>query len=204
MRKNFYKKGITLAELVISVAILSLLTIIVSTFQKDVFSLSLNMQGSLNAQLEGRHLIKTMVSELRKTSPSATGSYSIELASSTGMTFYTDVSNNGTIDRVRYYLSGKTIKKGVTPPTGNPAVYNSGNEVVTTLLNYVVTSSTLPIFQYYTSSYAGTSTPLTIPPNISTIRLVKITVIIDTDPNRSPVPIIVTSQVNLRNLKDNL
>jgi prepilin-type N-terminal cleavage/methylation domain-containing protein len=204
MQKNIYKKGFSLAEIIISVAILALVGATVSIFQKDVFSLSTNLQSSLNAQLEARHLIKTIVSELRKTSTSANGTYPIELASSTGITFYTDVGNNGTVDKVRYYLSGKTIKKGVIAPTGNPAVYNAGSEVTTTLLNYVVASSTKPIFQYYTSSYSGTTSPLTIPPDISTIRLVKITVIIDTDPNRSPTPIIATSQVNLRNLKDNL
>lgn len=202
--KSKYKKGITVVELLVSVAILSLLTVTATTFQKDVFSLNSNLQSNLNVQLEARHVIKNIVSELRKVSVSATGSYPIELASSTGITFYSDVNNNGSIDKVRYYLSGKTIKRGVIAPTGNPAVYNAGSEVTTTLLNYVVASSTLPIFQYYTSDYAGTSTPLTIPPNISTIRLIKITVIIDTDPNRSPVPMVVTSQVNLRNLKDNL
>ncbi len=204
MKKNYFKKGLTLPELVISVAVLSLLTIVVSTFQKDVFSLNTNLQSSLNAQLEARHLIKTIISEIRKTSPSENGTYPIELASSTGITFYSDVGNNGSVDKVRYYLSGKTIKKGVITPTGNPAVYNSGSEVTTTLLNYVVASSTLPIFQYYTSSYSGTTSPIAMPPDISTIRLIKITVIIDTDPNRSPTPIIATSQVSLRNLKDNL
>jgi prepilin-type N-terminal cleavage/methylation domain-containing protein len=198
------QKGFSLAEFIVSVAILSLLTYTFSTFQRDVFSLSTNLQSSLNAQLEARHLIKTMISELRKVAPSANGSYPIELASSTGITFYSDINDNGSVERVRYYLHNKTIRKGVIAPTGNPPVYNSGNEVTTTLLNYVLASSTLPIFQYYTSNYSGTTSPLTIPPNISTIRLIKITVIIDTDPNRSPTPIISTSQVNLRNLKDNL
>ncbi len=204
MKINFQKKGFTIAEFIVTIAILSFLTYTVSTFQRDVFSLSTNLQSSLNAQLEARHLIKTMISELRKMTPSANGSYPIELASSTGITFYSDVGNNGTIDRVRYYLHNKTIRKGVTPPTGSPAVYSAGNEVTTTLLNYVIASSTLPIFQYYTSNYSGTTSPISMPPNISTIRLIKVTVIIDTDPNRSPTPIISTSQVNLRNLKDNL
>ncbi|HRH26565.1 MAG TPA: prepilin-type N-terminal cleavage/methylation domain-containing protein [Parcubacteria group bacterium] len=199
-----YKKGFTIIEFIISIAILSLLTYTVSTFQRDVFSLSTNLQSSLNAQLEARHLIKTMVSELRKVTPSANGAYPIELASSTGITFYSDINDNGTVEKVRYYLHNKTIRKGVITPTGNPPVYNSGSEVTTTLLNYVLASSTLPIFQYYTSNYSGTTSPISMPPNISTIRLVKITVIIDTDPNRSPTPIISTSQVNLRNLKDNL
>ncbi len=203
MKYKDLKKGFTIAEFIISITILSFLAVTVNTFQKDVFSLSLNLQSSLNAQLEARHLVKTMVSELRRTTNSALGSYPIELASSTGITFYSDIDNNGSIERVRYYLHNTTIRKGVVTPTGNPPVYNLGNEVTTTLLNYVIASSTLPIFQYYDSNYSGTTSPLSFPIDISTIRLIKITVIIDTDPNRSPVPIITTSQVSLRNLKDN-
>ena len=145
-----------------------------------------------------------MVTELRKTTHSSTGTYPIELASSTGITFFTDVNNNGSVDKVRYFLNGTTIQKGVITPTGNPLTYNPTNEVVTTLINSVIASSTLPIFQYYPSSYTGTTSPLTFPVDISAIRFVKITIIIDKDPNRSPIPIIVSSSVSLRNLKDNL
>ncbi len=204
MKNKIFKRGITLLEVLISVAILSMMILTASTFQRDVFSLNTNLQSSLNAQLDARHLVKVMVAELRKTIQSSAGAYPIELASSTAVTFYSDVNNNGSIDRVRYFQSGSTIKKGVVTPTGNPLTYNSNNEVVTTLINSVVSSSSLPIFQYYSSSYTGTTSPLTFPITISSVRLVKITVIIDSDPNRSPVPIIVTSSVNLRNLKDNL
>ena len=68
----------------------------------------------------------------------------------------------------------------------------------------LVSSSTLPIFQYYTADYSGTSSPMTYPISVSLIRLVKISVIIDRDTSHSPAPIIVTSQVSLRNIKDNL
>ncbi len=196
--------GFSLVELLVSVAIITLMTITVSTFQKDIFSLNFNLQSNLNVQLDARHLVKVMVAELRKTTQSSTGTYAIELATSTAITFYSDVNNNGSIDKVRYFQSGSSIKKGVIVPTGNPLTYNPVNEVLTTLIGSVVSSSTLPIFQYYPSSYTGTTSPLSSPVNISSIRLVKITVIIDTDPNRSPEPIVVTSQVSLRNLKDNL
>ena len=197
-------RGFSLVELLISIAIITLMTFIVSTFQKDVFTLNYSLQNSLNAQLDARHLIKIMVAEIRKTTSPSTGAYPIELASSTGVTFYTDVNNNGVIDKVRYFLSNKTIKKGVITPTGSPLTYNPANEVLSTLINDFVASSTLPLFQYYTSNYAGTSSPLTIPVNIPSIRLVKITITIDKDPARSPAQIIVTSSVTLRNLKDNL
>ena len=196
--------GLTFAELLISITIMTLIIYVSSTFQKDIFSMNYTLQSSLNAQLDARHLVKVMVAELRKTTQSSTGTYPIELASSTGITFYSDVENNGTIDKVRYFLNGSTISKGVTTPTGNPLTYNPANEVLTTLISSVVASSTNQIFAYYPSTYTGTTSPLSFPVDISSIRLVKITIIIDQDPNRSPTQIIVISSVNLRNLKDNL
>ncbi len=193
-----------MVEMLIVLAVMSMFIVVASTFNKDVFSLNTNLQSSLNAQLDARHLVKVMVAELRKASPSALGTYPIESASSTAVTFYSDVDNNGVIDKVRYYLTGNTIRKSVTVPTGSPLSYNPANEVLSTIINNIVSSSTLPIFQYYSSNYAGTSSPLTYPLDIQAVRLVKITVIIDNDPNRSPVPIIVTSSVSMRNLKDNL
>lgn len=204
MIKNKFKKGFTLVELIIGIAIISLVVVVASTFQKDIFSLNTNLQSSLSAQLDARRIVKIMVTELRKGTSSAIGSYPIESASSTAITFFSDVNSDGLVDKVRYYLNGSIIKKGVTAPTGSPLSYNPSNEVVSNLINSVISSSTLPIFQYFPSSYAGTSSPLTYPIDIASIRLVKITVIIDNDPNRSPVQIVVSSSVSMRNLKDNL
>lgn len=196
--------GFSLVELLISVAILSMIVVIATTFQRDVFSLNYTLQGSLNAQLDARHVVKVMITELRKAEPSAGGAYPIVVASSTTVTFYSDVDSNGTSDRVRYFISGSELRKGVIAPTGSPAVYNSANEKISTIISGFVSSSTLPLFQYYPSTYTGTTSPLTSPVDIPSVRLMKVTVIIDKDPNKSPVKIIVTSQVNLRNLKDNL
>lgn len=204
MKKINYKKGFTLTELIVGLAIFSLITIAMSTYQRDVFYFNSTIQSGLRVQLDARHVVKTMVSELRKTTTSATGSFSVESAATTSLVFYSDINSDGKIDRVRYFLSGSVLKKGVVVPTGTPYTYNLGSEVVTNLVSNIVSSSTLPIFQYYPSSYDGTTQPLTYPINISTIRLVRVNVIIDTDPNRSPTPMIVTSTVSLRNLKDNL
>ncbi len=203
-RKLKITNGFTIVEMLISVSILSLVILSVTTFQRDVFSLNFSLQNSLNAQLDARHVIRIMVAELRKAGPSALGAYPIALASSTGVTFYSDVDANGVKDRVRYFLSGSTIKRGVLAPSGNPLTYVDVNEKLTTIVSDFVASSTLPLFQYYPASYTGASAPLSVPVDVPSIRLLKITVIIDKDPTHSPTPIVVTSQVNLRNLKDNL
>ncbi|OHA92607.1 MAG: hypothetical protein A3H52_01985 [Candidatus Zambryskibacteria bacterium RIFCSPLOWO2_02_FULL_39_26] len=203
-KKSNFTDGFTIIEVIISVFILSLIVVSAATFQRDVFSLNFFLQGSLNAQLDARHVVKIMVAELRKASPSALGAYPIALASSTAITFYSDVDSDGVKDRVRYFLSGSTIKRGVLAPSGSPLAYVDANEELTILISGFVSSSTLPLFQYYGATYTGASPPLSLPVDTSSVRLIKITVIIDTDPVHSPAPIIVTSQVNLRNLKDNL
>lgn len=196
--------GFTLVELLISIFIISVITFTVSTFQKDVFSLNYSLQGSLNAQIDARHVLRVMVFELREMSPSALGAYPIALASSTAITFYSDINNDGLKDRVRYFLSGTDVKKGVVAPSGSPVTYNDANEKLSTIITGYVASSTSPLFQYYPSSYTGTTVPLPVPINIPSVRLVRINVFIDKDPNHSPALLIVTSQVSLRNLKDNL
>lgn len=198
------KSGLTVVELIVSVAILGLITGTITLFQRDLFSLNFIAQNNLSAQLDARHVLKQMVAELRETSPSSLGSYPLALASSSAITFYTDTDGNGIKERVRYYLSGKNLMRGYLVPTGSPLVYNNANETNTVSVANIYNSSTTPIFEYYDTNYAGTTTALSFPVNIPSVRMVKITVVIEKDPNKSPVPITVTTKVNLRNLKDNL
>ncbi len=204
MKTNSYKKGFTVIEMIISIFIISLVTITVTTFQKDVFSLNYSLQGSLNAQIDARHVVKVMVSEMREMSQSSLGAYPIALASTSAITFYSDIDNDGLKDKIRYFLSGTNLRRGVVAPSGNPLTYNDATEKLTTVISGFTASSTSPLFQYYPSTYSGTSSPLTAPINLSLVRLIKVTVTIDKDPNHSPTKVVVSSQVSLRNLKDNL
>lgn len=198
-----YTRGVTLVELVVSAAILGLIAYTMGTFQKDIFALNFSAQNNLSAQLDARHVIKQMVAELREAAPSALGGYPIALASTSALTFYSDVNSDGIKERVRYYLSGTTLKRAELTPTGNPLVYVDSNEKITSAVANISNGST-PLFTYYSSAFAGTSSPLTQPVTISNIRMVNVKLIIEKDPNKSPVPITVTTSVVLRNLKDNL
>jgi hypothetical protein len=89
----------------------------------------------------------------------------------------------------------------VVYPTGNPLRYSTSTETVSSLVTDI--AATTSIFSYYNSIYTGTSSPLTNPPPITQIRLVKISLPIDKNGSRPPAAITVTSQVSIRNLKDN-
>ncbi len=93
--------------------------------------------------------------------------------------------------------------KGVITPAGNPLVYSPASEKLFTVMSDVKNGST-SIFSYYDNSYAGTSSPLTYPIQIQSVRLVRIDLTLDANQNRAPVTRTFTTQVSVRNLKDNL
>lgn len=199
-----YIKGFSIAEVIISVGILSVIVYAVGTFQKDIFSLNFSAQHSLSAQIDARKVLKQMVAELREASPSSLGGYPISLASTSALTFYSDINNDGFKERIRYFMVGNTLRRGEISPNGNPLVYNNANEKITLIVSDVVTSTSTPLFSYYPGTFAGTSSPLIHPVVISDIRMVGIYITIQKDPLRNPKPIIVQTAVTIRNIKDNL
>ena len=130
-----------------------------------------------------------------------TGAYVINQAEASSFIFYSDIDNDGLKEKVRYFLIGTTLQKGVIKPTGSPLSYNPLNETISTLAENLTNVS---IFDYYDKFYDGTTAPLSLPVNTSDIRLIKITIIIDKDPNRSPTAMTFSTEVSIRNLKDNL
>ena len=197
-------KGFSLAELVITLAIVTAIGWGVTTLGRDIFLFNNIAQANLNAQVEGRRAVRFFSAELREASPSSLGAYPLAAAATSTITFFTDYDNDGLKEQIRYYLQNKNLMKGVTKPTGNPLTYNAANETLSTVVTDIANGTSTPVFLYYDSTYAGTTTPLTLPINLTAVRLVQIQLVVDRNPNRSPNPLTVTSAITLRNLKDNL
>jgi len=203
--KNIHhsKSGFTIIEILVSIFILTLIGLAVSSFAKDIFSLNRITSESLTAQNEARRALKTMSAEIRTASPSSLGAYAIAQSATSSFTFYSNIDDDSFKEQVRYFLDGTTLKKGIIKPSGTPLTYNPANEVVSELIHGVA-SSTTSIFSYYDKNYDGTNQALIEPIDIATVRLVKITIVIDKDPQTPPGPMTLTTQISIRNLKDNL
>lgn len=197
------KKGFTLIESVIAVAIFSSVVVAIGAFQRDVFFFNDILQTGLNNITEARKVLRPFVGEVRGAQPSNLGASAIQNAEEKSFVFFTDLNADGLKERVRYFVDGDTFKKGVIVPTGNPFVYNQNNEKITNVVNDVVNVDTK--FYYYGSNYNGTEAtpPLTFPVSPSDVRLVKVDLTIDTNPNRAPGRMTITTQATIRNLKDN-
>lgn len=204
MKKIFTQNGFTLAELVIVIGISSIILMTMFNFGAEIFSFNARSSSNLTAQNDARRVLKVMIKELRSTSPSSAGAYPLAAVGTSSITFFSNVDSDVQKEQVRYFLQGTTLRRGVINPSGNPITYNSGSEVVTTLIPNVRNATSTSIFSYFTGSFTGTSTALVQPVSPTAVRFVHIYVTLDPDPIKSTGPLEVESQVTLRNLKDNL
>lgn len=197
------KRGFTLVESLFAVAIFSLVVVAIGAFQRDVFFFNDILQTGLSNVTEARKVLRPFVGEVRGAQPSNLGGAAIERAEEQTFIFYTDINGDGTKERVRYFVDGNTFKKGIIEPTGNPYVYDQNNEQIISVVNDVISEQTS--FSYFGSSYNGTSDvpAFTFPVSPSDVRLIRIDLTIDTNPNRAPGLMTITTQATVRNLKDN-
>ncbi len=194
------KIGFTAIEILFAVSIFILVTIVMTSFARDTWVYNSFIGSSLNSLHTGRSILKTMVAEIRTASSGDNGAYPVSSATADSLTIYSDIDDDALKERVRYFLNGTNLQKAVLKPTGSPLAY-TGTEVTTTLISNVTNTT---IFNYYDKNYDGTTASLSSPINIPSVRLIKITITTDDDPNKAPTPITLSSQVTLRNIKDNL
>lgn len=198
-----YKKAFTLVELLVGVSIFVVISVIISLFARNTFYFKGIFLSGLTASDEARRILQPIANELRSASQSSLGSYPLEITNNNELVFYSDINDDGLKERIRYFLNGKTLSRGVIKPTANPVGYAVASEVITPLMSGVA-NGPVPIFTYYDTNYNGTGNPLAQPLNIQSVRLIKINVIIDANPSQPPAPFTVTTQISIRNLKDNL
>lgn len=198
-------KGFSIVEFLFAILMATIISFIVITFAKNAISLNSSAQSSMTAMLESRKILSTMVTELRSMIPSALGSYPIESVSTSTIVFFADVNSDDIADKIRYFIDtpSRSVQRGVTLATGEPPGYTAA-ETLSTLVHDISNGTSTALFDYYDSSYAGTTSPMSMPANISLIRLIKVTIKVERDPSRAPELMTLSSQASLRNIKDNL
>ena len=195
-------KGLTLLEVIVAIGIFSL--IVGAIMQIFLFSWRNNaiVWEQLATQNEGRKVIQDFSNELREASASSIGSYPIESASGAAIVFFSNIDSDSLVERIRYFTSGTTLKKGVIKPASSPLAYITSTETITDVAHDVA-NGTSTIFSYYNENFSGAQSPLSSPVTIAQIRMVKISLRLEEDPNLSPVPFYIESKVAIRNLKNN-
>ncbi len=196
--------GFTVIELLIGLFVLGLVALAAWTILIDAFSFNDLISLNLGVQEEARNALKMMTAEIRAASPSSGGAHPIAEATTTSLTFYSNIDNDALKERIRYFLDGEILKKGTIKPTGNPPAYNPADEKIKEVIHSVTNGVAIPVFEYYDANYDGATLPLNQPIDELAVRLVKVAVHIEPASRTSLDPLILETQVSIRNVKDNL
>lgn len=201
--KNLF--GVTLLELSVTIGIFIIIVLAWNNFTIQNIRSSTFGQEQLEAIRQAQKGIDIMAKELRELSQSENGSYGLELAGDQEIIFYSDIDQDVYTERVRYFLTDNTLKKGIIEPTGYPPTYNPLNETIITISENV-RNDTEPIFTYFNGEYPydTINNPLPAPARLIETKLINVFLRINIDPKRAPNNFDLYTDVQLRNLKNNL
>lgn len=198
-KKRFFKKGFTLLETVVAIGIFLLIVVAAFDFVQTIISSQEIMSLESTAQKEARKTLEEFVKETRNASASSIGSYLIAEATAVSLTFYSDIDSDTYREKVRYFVDGTNLKKGVIKPAGTPLSYNPDSETVSVVVKNLIAGS--QPFSYFDKNYDGSSVSLAFPVIVMDIKLIKVILAIDQKVSRSPEPLQAQTQVEIRNLK---
>lgn len=199
------RRGFTLVEVIIAAAIFAVIAAVAAEFSVFYFrnySFSYEEQQSVG-QLQ--YALTQMVRDIREARQGDDGAWPIAVANDTEFDFYSDVTGDGRADKIRYYLNGTNLMRGVTEPTAVPVSYPSSNETARILATNVNLGGK-PLFTYYNGNYPAdtVNNPLLPANRLLSTRLVSVYLRIDISTNTGSQPFESSSSVQIRSMKDNL
>ena len=199
MRTPRATAGYSLAEVIIVVALFSMASLIIMgtvLFLYRTNSIAIEQAFALESARKG---VEVMIRDLREAAYGDDGSYPMVSMSTTTVSFYSDTDKDTNVERIRYFLQGSTLYRGVTQPSGG--MYATSSEEIFTISEYVrnIDQNTDP-FVYYNAS----GTPITDFSDVLDVRFVTVNLIVNINPSRLPEEFTLRSSATLRNVKDNL
>lgn len=171
------------------------------TIRSSQDSLNLNTQSYNEASIS----VQAITRELRNARPAATGAYPLELADDNEIVFYANIDDDPLPERVRYYVTGDQLNRGVVQPEGTPPSYDLNTEGVNLVIPYIANGAN-PIFTYYNGDWPADvdNNPLPAPTRLTDTKLVEVRVVINPQPERPESAYELVSSAQIRNLKTNL
>jgi Tfp pilus assembly protein PilV len=203
-RKSLYS-GITLLETLVAIAIFAIgvegFTILFSRSWKQN-SYTIEMGQTAMATSQG---VNRMVRYVREVRQGENGAYPVQSADDNDLVVFCDYNRDGIAERLHFYLSNGTLYMGIREPSaGFPKTYASGDGTIETIASHIVNTAAMPLFAYYDADYPEDSVnnPVATPATAPDVRLVKISIHMNIDPNRPPDNVQIESFAEMRNLND--
>jgi prepilin-type N-terminal cleavage/methylation domain-containing protein len=195
---NSTTKGMTLIEMLVVIAIISTAGIALSGAIQYFYRSNAFLLEQTSALDNARRGVREAVVAIRESSYGDDGSYPIETAATSSLTFYSDYDKDASVEKEKYVLQGGTLYRVVTNSAGSPPVYTGQPLSTTTIATYVTNNAATPLFSYFDANGTQLSATST---DESSIASVSITLMVDLNPTRAPNVFTLTERATLRNLR---
>ncbi len=195
----------TLIDVIVAISIFTIGIGALSLFFINIWRQNSYALEMGQAAMSASRGVNEMVRYIREARQSDNGAYPVVSASDNDLVIYCDYDRDGKAERLRFYKSGTNLMMGVREPsTGFPVTYASGYGETRVIASSVVNASNNPVFAYYNSNYPEDSVnnPIAMPVTVPNVRLLRVTLHVNIDPNRAPDNIQIQSFSQLRNLND--
>ena len=200
-KNNLNNSGMTFVEMLVYISIFSII-ILTITYSATSFY-RYNAYGLEQSQAidSARRGIEPAINNIREATYSDEGAYPIISAAGNSFSFYSDIDTDSNIEKIRLFLDGNVLKKGVTQSAGDPLTYSDQPEEIFILSENVRNAEeSVNIFTYYDN----TGAEVVDLSNVSGITFVTMNIIVNVNPARAPNNFTLRTSAALRNLKSNL
>lgn len=201
------KKAFTLIEVLVTLAIFSILAAGAVWFIIGSSRDGAVIWEQLFTQSQGKKTVEHVISYVRKAETSSVGAYTLVTTTPYDLVFYANVDSDSLIEKVEFFINEENIlKQTITKPssTASSNIYENGTSNTVSLADNVTNlADGVPIFLYYNEDYTGSQAELSGNFRLTDVRVIKIQLELEKDPNKSPVPLHIEGSVLIRSTKTN-
>ena len=190
-------------EVLVVMAILGIVSLGASTILVQGIQSNDVVWEQLTTQSEGRSVLHHIINDMRKAEESSVGSFPLVTTDENELIVYSNIDSDSLRERVRYWLDGSTLKRGIIKPTGNPLSYTQTEKVDTIAHHVKNIDEGVSLFTYFGEDYTGTQDALEQPVVLTDVRVIQIQLELEKDADKTPVPLHLESMFHIRNLKTN-
>lgn len=193
--------GFTLVETIVVTAIFSVLSLTIAGVIHQFYKTNAYAIAQSSEVQSASRGIKLLVRDIREATLADDGSFPITNAGTNTLAIYSDIDRDDSVEYIEYRLEGMQLYKYVTNAVGIPPEYSTTTPDEMILVSDYVRNAEqgTSTFQYFDNSGAEIDGA-----NVNNISSIRVRVIVNVDPSRSPGLFTLRSHATLRNLKDNL
>jgi len=192
----------TLVEMVVIIGIYTILLLAITDSINTLYNINSYTIAQVDEIDNARRGVTQWNRDAKEMITAEDGTYPIAVIDEHQFGYYSDTDQDNSVEYVEYILADTTLTKYTYDPSGSPVAYDlSAPNSVQTLSLYVQNiNQANSTFTYFDN--AGNQLSSASP--IINVRYIRMQLIVNIDPVRTPGEFMLRSSIAPRNLKDNL